>query len=73
MRDQDKWLLEVLARWPMEPVACSRRAVRPDRVVVVAPLFDKHFRLLQSVEDLSVEQLLSEFTVEALVVAVPPG
>ena len=47
--------------------------MRPDRVVVVAPLFDEHFDLLQSAEDFFVEQLVSEFAVETFVVAVLPG
>ena len=42
----------------------------PDRVVVDTPLFDQHLGFVECVEDLSVEQLVSQFAVEALVVAV---
>ena len=37
--------------------------MRPDGVVVVAPLFDQHLGLLQRVEDLAVRQLVAEFAV----------
>ena len=46
--------------------------MRPDRVVMVSPAFDEHLRLLQCVEDLSIEQLVSEFPIEWLVVSVLP-
>jgi hypothetical protein len=36
-------------------------------------LLDEHLGLLQAIEDLAVEQLVSEFAVEALVVAVLSG
>lgn len=45
----------------------------PDGVVVVAPLLDQHLGLLECVEDFTVEQLISELAVEALVKAVLPG
>ena len=53
--------------------ALSERAMRPNGVVVVAPLLDQHFRLLQCVEDFAVQQLVPKLAVEALVVAVFPG
>jgi hypothetical protein len=46
--------------------------VRPDLVVVPPPSFDKHFSLLQRVEDFPVQQLIPELAVEALVEAVLP-
>ena len=46
--------------------------MRSDRVVMSPPLLDQHFSLLERVEDLFVEQLVSELAVEALVVAVLP-
>ncbi len=46
--------------------------MRPDRVVVIAPLFNQHFRLLERVEDLTGEQLVAELAVEALAVTVLP-
>jgi hypothetical protein len=50
----------------------TKRAVWPDGVVVPAPLFDQNLRLLQCVEDFSVQQLIAQLTVEALVVTVLP-
>ena len=47
--------------------------MRPDRVVVLAPVLDQRFGLLEGVEDLAVEQLMPELPVEAFVVAVLPG
>ena len=46
--------------------------MRPYRVVMVSPAFDEHLSLLQRVEDLSIEQLVSEFPIEWLVVSVLP-
>ncbi len=42
------------------------------RIVVPPPSFDEHLGLLQGVEDLSIQQLIPELAVEALVVAVLP-
>ena len=47
--------------------------MRPDCVVVLAPLLDDDLGFLQTVEDLAVEQLIAELTVEGLAVAVLPG
>ena len=44
----------------------------PDRIVVVSPAFDEHLGLLQRVEDLSIEQLVSELPIEGLVEPVLP-
>ena len=44
-----------------------------DRIVVLSPSLDQHLRLLQSVEDFHVQKFVSEFAIEALVVAVLPG
>ena len=46
--------------------------MRPELVVMPPPSFDEHFSLLQCVEDLSIQQLIPELAVEALVVAVLP-
>ena len=46
--------------------------VRPDRVVLPLPALDQHPCLLQRVEDLPVEQLVSKLAVEALAVPVFP-
>ena len=47
--------------------------MRPDRVVFHPPPLDQYLGLLQGIEDLSVEQLIPELPVEALVVTVLPG
>ena len=39
---------------------------------MLAPVFDQHLCLLQRVEDLPVEQLVAQFTVDALIVAILP-
>ena len=44
----------------------------PDRIVMVSPAFDEHLGLLQRVEDLSIEQLVSELPIEGLVEPVLP-
>ena len=44
-----------------------------DLVVQLAPLLDKHLRLLEGVEDLAVQELVPELAVEALHIAVLPG
>ena len=45
----------------------------PDRVVVASPALDDDLGLAQGVEDLAVEQLVAQASVEALDVAVLPG
>jgi hypothetical protein len=47
--------------------------VWPDGVVVLAPAFGQHSQFFDRVEDLAVEELISELGVEALAVAVLPG
>ena len=47
--------------------------MRPFCVVVMSPLFDDDFGLLEAIEDFSIEQFVPEFSVKALVVAVFPG
>jgi hypothetical protein len=42
----------------------SKRTVRPDGVVVDAPLLDDHLCFSQRVEDLSVEQFIAQLAVE---------
>ena len=42
-------------------------------VVMMPPPFDEHLGFLQGHEDLRVEQFVTKFAVEALVVAVFPG
>ena len=46
--------------------------MRPDRVVLTTPPLDQHLRLLERVEDLTGEQFVSKFAVEALAVTVLP-
>src|SRR5256886_10652087 len=58
------------ARTPLLLVACIR--LRHDRVVVASPALDDDLGLAQSVEDLAVEQLIAQASVEALDVAVLP-
>ena len=55
------------SRWPI-----TQRTVRPDLVVRLPPILDKHLRFSQRVEDLTVEQFVPELPVEALVVPVLP-
>jgi hypothetical protein len=43
--------------------------VRSDCVVVLAPLLDDNLCFLQTVEDLAVEQLIAELTVEGFAIA----
>jgi len=47
--------------------------MRPNGVVLVPPSFDHHLGLSQCVEYLSLEQLISQFSIEAFVVTVLPG
>src|SRR3982751_2237172 len=49
-----------------------QRGVRSDGVVVMAPLTDHNLGFLQTVEDLTVEQLIAQLAVEGLAVAVLP-
>lgn len=51
----------------------SQCAVRPDSVVVDAPLLDQDLRFSQRVKDFTVEQLVPESGVEAFAVPVFPG
>ena len=51
----------------------AQRRVRALRVVVDAPAFRQHPRLLQGIEDLSVQEFIAHFAVEAFTVAVLPG
>ena len=50
------------------PVA--QREIRPAHAVLHPPLFDHDLRLLQRIEDLSVQALVPQLAVEALAVAV---
>ena len=61
----------LIERWRHAQRTAARRW--PDRVVMMSPLFDQHFRLLQRVEDFHVQYLVSELAVEALVVTVLLG
>ena len=47
--------------------------MRPDGVVVAAPLPNNSLGLLQAVEDLSVQKLVTQLAVEAFAVAILPG
>ena len=42
----------------------------PDRIVMASPLLDQHLGSLERCEDFDVQQLVSEFRVEALAIAV---
>ena len=46
--------------------------MRPDRVVVLAPLLNDDLGFLETVEDLPVEQFVAEFSVEAFAIAILP-
>jgi hypothetical protein len=61
-----------MAAWPFPVQADDSRAVRLDSVVVAAPGFDQHLGLSEAVEDLAVEQLIAQRSVEAFVIAVLP-
>src|ERR1700677_3452115 len=50
----------------------AQRGVRSDGVVVGAPAFGQYPQFLDRVEDLRVEELISEFRVERFAVAVLP-
>ena len=47
--------------------------MRPDRVVVPPPALDDYLCLLQRVEDLAIQKLISQLRVEALTIAILPG
>lgn len=47
--------------------------MRPDCVVVLTPLLDEDLRLFERAENFSVEEFISEFTVEAFIVPILPG
>ena len=47
--------------------------MRPDGIVVPSPGFDHDLCLFQRVEDLTIEQLITKLSVEALAVAIFPG
>ena len=49
-----------------------QRGVWPDGVVLDAPAFGQYAQLFHRVEDLAIEELVTEFGVEALAVAVLP-
>ena len=51
----------------------AKGAVRSEPIVVLPPCLDQHLRLLQVVEDLSIQQFIPKLAVEALDVAVLPG
>src|SRR5262245_63002804 len=46
--------------------------MRPDRIVMAPPAFDDDLSFLEGVEDLAIEQLITQASVEALDVAVLP-
>ena len=50
----------------------AKRTMRPDRVVVLAPAIDEDGCFSKCVEDFAVEELISELSIEALIVAVLP-
>ena len=50
----------------------AKGTVRPDRVVVPAPLLDDDAGFFKSVEDLAIEQFVPEAGIEALAVTVLP-
>jgi hypothetical protein len=54
-------------RWP-----CIKTAVGADRVVLPLPVLDNDLGLFQRKEQFPIQQLISEFSVEALVIAVLP-
>src|ERR1019366_5677478 len=50
----------------------AQRTVRPSGVVLLPPPFDNHFCFPKVIEYFSIQQIVSELTVETLVVAVLP-
>ena len=64
--------------WARQDCFWRRRAIAERRVgslgvVMMSPSFDQHLGFTERGEDLGVQQLVPEFTVEAFVVAVFPG
>jgi hypothetical protein len=51
----------------------AQRVVRPDGVVVLTPAFDQHLGFVQRGEVLAVERLVTQLSMEALIVANLPG
>ena len=45
----------------------------PESVVFLPPSFDDHLGLLKSIENLPIEDLISEFSIEGFVVSILPG
>ena len=46
--------------------------MRPDRVVVLAPLFDDDLRFLEAIKDFAVQKLVAQLAIEALAISVLP-
>ena len=46
--------------------------MRPDSIVLSAPVLDENLCLFEGVEDLNIEQTISEFAVETFTVSVLP-
>ena len=53
--------------------AASQRDMGPESVVLLLPPFDDHLGLSKSIENLPVEHLISQFSIERFVVSVLPG
>jgi hypothetical protein len=51
----------------------AQRAMGPEGVVFSSPPFDEYLSFLQGIEDLSIQQFVSEFPVETFTVTVFPG
>jgi len=47
--------------------------MRPESVILLPPAFDDHLSLLKSIENLPVEHLITEFSIEGFVVPILPG
>jgi len=45
----------------------------PESVVLLPPPFDDHLDLPKGIENLPIEDLISEFSIEGLVVSILPG
>jgi len=52
---------------------CRQYDLRSRRVVFLAPLFDEYLSFLEGVEDLSIQQFVSELPIETFTVSVLPG
>ena len=57
---------------PLVPEVVSQRGVWSDGVVVDAPALGQHAQFFDRVEEFAVEELISEFGVEAFAIAVLP-